>query len=80
LTERGHPVRLSAKREQPAFREATYERAAHAGGQDVRAPLRHSPYLKLAALNLRGDFCQRDELDIAACATSPTKRSMAVSP
>jgi hypothetical protein len=40
--ERGHPVRLSAKREQP--REMVLcevERAAHAGGQDVGAPLTH---------------------------------------
>ena len=36
-TERGHPVRLSAKREQFPLSVRT-ERAAHAGGQDVRDP------------------------------------------
>jgi hypothetical protein len=35
--ERGHPVRLSAKREQPLNVVDPAERAAHAGGQDVRA-------------------------------------------
>jgi hypothetical protein len=39
-TERGHPVRLSAQREQPFKRESLRgsERASPAGGQDVRDP------------------------------------------
>jgi hypothetical protein len=37
-SERGHPVRLSAKRE-PSWRiNEDVERAARAGGQDARAP------------------------------------------
>ena len=36
--ERGHPVRLSAKREHRLKVITKAERAAHAGGQDVRAP------------------------------------------
>jgi hypothetical protein len=36
--ERGHPVRLSAKREQ-SLNEDTTRPAAHTGAQDVRAPL-----------------------------------------
>ncbi|MDX6497424.1 MAG: hypothetical protein QOG23_684 [Blastocatellia bacterium] len=42
VTERGHPVRLSAKREQVVriILSLKAERAAHAGGQDVRAPVR----------------------------------------
>jgi len=40
MSERGHPVRLSAQREQPLNRSLRrkLERALPAGGQDVRAP------------------------------------------
>ena len=43
FSERGHPVRLSAQREQPlskAIQRGKSERALPAGGQDVRAPLK----------------------------------------
>jgi hypothetical protein len=41
MTERGHPVRLSAQREQPfkAIPFVSLERPSLAGGQDVHAPL-----------------------------------------
>src|SRR5438105_2920090 len=40
MSERGHPVRLNAQREQPPNRclRRSTERASPAGGQDVRAP------------------------------------------
>jgi hypothetical protein len=53
VTERGHTVRLSAKREQVVriILPLKAERAAHAGGQDVRAPVR-----VLGFVNARSGF------------------------
>jgi hypothetical protein len=38
-SDRGHLVRLIAKRELPLVTTRSFERATHAGGQDVRDPI-----------------------------------------